>query len=62
MSTIPANFRLCESRDQRCALCQKVKYDSDSRAFCMLDLGADAAPEQGRRVNENFVCDLFALR
>jgi hypothetical protein len=62
MSSLPANFRLCDSREQRCALCQQAKYDDGQRAFCMLNLASDTPAEQGRRVNENFVCDLFAAR
>ena len=57
------NFRLCEVREKRCFLCQHMAMDSEERAHCMDGTPAGSKPpEQGKRVNENFVCDDFAAK
>ena len=54
------NMHLCDTPDRRCFTCKNVRHDSELRAFCMHGQPAGSAPpEQGRRVNENFVCDAF---
>jgi len=63
MSTERTNFHLCDNQDTRCYLCQHMTLDSSDAAYCML--GTDAGsipPDQGTRVNENFVCDAFAAK
>lgn len=55
------NFRLRENDATRCAKCTMVAYNDAQAAYCMA--GAPGkAPEEGQRVNENFVCDNFSAR
>jgi hypothetical protein len=63
MSDKRVNFHLCENTNQRCYNCKQVCFDSHEAAYCMNDAETDATPpDQGIRVNENFVCDLFTAK
>jgi hypothetical protein len=57
---IRPNFQLSENSNQRCATCGKAAYDANNAAYCMLEASGDAA--NGKRVNENFVCDVFVAK